>query len=216
MLITETLASNISKYLKDDVLALYKYAPASYLNNAPDYFLLIVKSVQTHALNQLSAYTKKLPATVQLTVFSKDELNTSLDVFPIEFQEMQEDRTLLLGEDLLKDITVEKTHLRHECEYTMRSNILKLRSAILQGDTQYANLIRVSYPIFYSCLKCIFQFKNLTPPKNHTDFLAKLSELTEIHATTLLEISSHNKATLVEFDIYLSTLQAFTEYINEI
>jgi predicted nucleotidyltransferase len=64
-------------------------------------------------------------------IFTCEEFLGSTDVFPIEFLDMKETHKLFYGEDFLSELNINRTHLRHECEYNLRSNLLKLRQSYI-------------------------------------------------------------------------------------
>lgn len=68
--------------------------------------------------------------------FTARELAESADVFPIEFSEMKDAHQVLFGRDLLKDIEIDHTHQRLECEHELRGKLLNLRSryVLVKGD----------------------------------------------------------------------------------
>mgnify|MGYP003394526746 FL=1 len=67
-------------------------------------------------------------------VFTKDEIKNAVDVFPVEFLNIKKRRTILYGEDILKDIEVSKEKLRHQLEFEFRSKLIHLRQAYLKSD----------------------------------------------------------------------------------
>ena len=62
-------------------------------------------------------------------VFTLEELHHSLDVFPLEFLELQQCRSLLHGDDVLAQLDIDDHHIRLQCEFYLRSLILKVREA---------------------------------------------------------------------------------------
>jgi hypothetical protein len=63
--------------------------------------------------------------------FSKDELLTGADIFPIELLDMQRRHRLLHGDDLLKGLEVPLTQHRIQVEHDLRTNLLRLRQHYL-------------------------------------------------------------------------------------
>jgi hypothetical protein len=64
-------------------------------------------------------------------IFTHDEFGRSSDVFPIEFLDMKSNHRVLAGVDPFVDVEIQDWHLRHECEYELRSKLLKLRQSYL-------------------------------------------------------------------------------------
>lgn len=60
-------------------------------------------------------------------LMSQEEVQNSTDCFPIEFHDMQEQRRVLFGPDLIEDLVVDKTFYRAQVEQELRGKLLRLR-----------------------------------------------------------------------------------------
>src|ERR1700733_15910883 len=60
-------------------------------------------------------------------LLSEEELRTSTDCFPIEFEDMKERRRVLHGPDLIQDLAIDRTFYRAQVEMELRSKLLRLR-----------------------------------------------------------------------------------------
>lgn len=60
-------------------------------------------------------------------IFTPDTLANSADVFPMEFYDIKESGRILFGEDYFNKVTIEDTNLRHECEFELRSKLIRLK-----------------------------------------------------------------------------------------
>jgi hypothetical protein len=65
--------------------------------------------------------------------FDPEGLQRSLDVFPIEFLDMQERHRILWGSDLLAPLRVGRGNLRLQCEQELRGKLLRLRQAYVES-----------------------------------------------------------------------------------
>lgn len=65
--------------------------------------------------------------------FDPDFLRTALDVFPIEFLDMQERHRTLWGPDPLAGLDIGRGNLRLQCEQELRGKVLKLRQAYVES-----------------------------------------------------------------------------------
>lgn len=79
-------------------------------------------------------------------LFTAEEFEHSSDVFPIEFLDMKSNHRVLVGTDPFATLEVNDWHLRHECEYELRSKLLKLRQSYLValGNKQALKSLLVS------------------------------------------------------------------------
>ncbi len=65
-------------------------------------------------------------------VLTPQYIESSLDVFPIEFVEIKESHILLMGEDHFTSLEVSHDHLRLECESQLKAAVLRTRQAYLE------------------------------------------------------------------------------------
>ncbi|MBU0700162.1 hypothetical protein KKE26_02520 [bacterium] len=59
-------------------------------------------------------------------------INTSSDVFPIEFLEMRENHVLIYGDEIFDSIVIQPENIRLQCESTLKGQLIKLRQAYLE------------------------------------------------------------------------------------
>ena len=59
--------------------------------------------------------------------FTVEELSDAADVFPIEFHQMANARTVLYGHDPFEVVKLSDVNLRHQTEYELRSKLIQLR-----------------------------------------------------------------------------------------
>lgn len=60
-------------------------------------------------------------------LMSLEEVQRSTDAFPIEFHDMQANRKILAGQDVIAGLTVSKANYRTQIEHELRSKLLRLR-----------------------------------------------------------------------------------------
>lgn len=76
-------------------------------------------------------------------VLTKSYISSSLDTFPIEFYNMQNNYQVVFGEDVLEELSFEKGHLRLQCERELKGKLVQLRQAYLESRGNPRNLIPV-------------------------------------------------------------------------
>lgn len=84
-------------------------------------------------------------------LLSEEELQTSTDCFPIEFEDMKARRRVLFGPDVIEPLVVEKVFYRAQVEMELRSKLLRLRqqaAAILTKPPELLRLMIDSAPNF--------------------------------------------------------------------
>lgn len=98
---------------------------------------------------------------------SREYINNSLDVFPIEFLDMKENYSVLSGEDLLKDISVDTRNLRFQCEQELKLKLIRLRQLFLLESANNPLLRQALFKAITSAmhiLRNIIRLKGRQPP----------------------------------------------------
>ena len=113
----------IKKVLGENLVAL-----AEYNNGDETRCIAICNTLDLKTLNDL----KKVD--IMPMVFTKDEIKNAIDVFPVEFLNINKHHKMLYGEDILKDIEVSKEKLRNQLEFEFRSKLIHLRQSYLKSD----------------------------------------------------------------------------------
>ncbi|MFC1504832.1 hypothetical protein ACFL6D_05395 [Spirochaetota bacterium] len=72
--------------------------------------------------------------------FTMNFIESSLDVFPVEFYNMKEVHIMAGGEDILSGMKIDKEHLRLQCERELRGLVLHMRSQYLEACTKLKKL----------------------------------------------------------------------------
>ena len=75
--------------------------------------------------------------------FDPDFLHASLDVFAIEFLDMQERHRLLWGADLFAGLSIGKANLRLQCEHELRGKLQRLRQSYVESANAPTELERI-------------------------------------------------------------------------
>lgn len=99
--------------------------------------------------------------------FSREYINNSLDVFPIEFLDMKENYSVLSGLDILKDISVDTRNLRFQCEQELKLKLIRLRQLFLLESANIPLLRQALFKAFTSVmhiLRNVIRLKGRQPP----------------------------------------------------
>ena len=135
--------------------------------------MLVTESLHLNQLTFLEKEIHHLQKKINLNIvfWTKEELESSIDVFPIEFLEISEHHKTLYGEHLLKEISVDTKNFRHQLEFELRSKLLKLRSAWLEGKESKKMLFKTITRAGTSFFHLYNQAKKLSN-ENFSDELA--------------------------------------------
>lgn len=82
----------------------------------------------------------RIPAPLFLT---PRYLETSTDVFPVEFLEIKDHCRVLYGEDLLSGLEIDLKNLRHQCEEQVKGKLVRIRGTYLETAGQKGGVDRL-------------------------------------------------------------------------
>ena len=129
------------------------------------------------------------PPHVEPMLLTLSQVEKSLDVFPIEWLEMQERHLLLEGEDVLARIEVPRTWLRLQCEHELRGKHIQLRQAyVLLADQpgELKRMLQASASSFAALFRTLLRLRGETPPAESQRVVERLSEMFGLDAQGLL------------------------------
>ncbi|MBT3260726.1 hypothetical protein HOC37_05835 [bacterium] len=211
----EKIIEKIKDAQQKNLISLYSYGEEIGMQKS---MLLILKQADIKNLKAQKDIQKSiLKANIKLDIFTEKEVESALDVFPIEFMEMKENRKLLAGLDMLQKIQVDAANLRHECEFYLRSNILKLRNGYLAPLADLGELIRVSLPSFLQIFKYLLILNKENIPQEKPALLAALAKKINFKVSVfakILENFEQKKVLSAEFDDYLKELEKITSQVD--
>lgn len=224
----EFLKKEIQEIYQDQLIGLYSYEDSLVEFNQgkilKHQFLLVVTDYTQNQLESQFRLQKILQKkilrhqSVSMKLFTKEELVNSLDVFPIEFLDLKENRALLLGDDILKTLDISLINLRHECEFYLRTYILKLREGYIQPRRDVSFLIRESLPFLISIFKYLLVIHKKSVPKGNSEVILYLSDELKFDRDVFYKILGHLHEKDLEkyFFIYLKELETITQQIDKL
>jgi predicted nucleotidyltransferase len=114
-------------------------------------FLIVLKNTDLPVLKKAADLTRKFPLFEPLFL-TESYINSSTDIFPIEFLDMLENYNLIYGRDVLKDIRVDTKNLRFQCEHELKVKLIGLRQLFLKFNKNSRILERALFKSFNSTL----------------------------------------------------------------
>jgi len=123
--------------------------------------------------------------------FTEHEIQTSADVFPIEFADMKDARRVLFGRDVLTDLQLDRAHLRVECEHELRGKLLNLRSryVLVAGDVREATtLLAQSLSSFAALFRHALHLLGKSMPVVKAEIFKAAAEEFQFDPSAFLEI----------------------------
>ena len=139
--------------------------------------LVVLKNTDLEVLKKSSKLVHKFKMFNTLFL-TEDYIARSMDIFPIEFLDMQENYFVLYGKDILKDIQVDIRNLRFQCEHELKAKLLKLRQAYLMLNKNIPalrSLLFMSFTSVLHILRNVLRIKGRKPPYLKPDLLKELA-----------------------------------------
>jgi len=139
--------------------------------------LVILKSTELFILKQASKLVKRFKNLTPLFL-TKEYILSSIDIFPIEFLDMQENHIVLYGQDVLKEIQVDLKNLKFQCEQELKAKLLNLKQIYLSLNDHAANLKKPLFKAFISILhilRNVLRLKGIQPHYQKEELLKELA-----------------------------------------
>lgn len=178
--ILKKFIQSLKNIYPEELLSLILYGSAvsgEFMNKRSNLNLLIVlKNTELENLGKSSKLIRKFKM-INALFLTKDYITNSLDIFPIEFLDMQENYFVIYGDDVLKDINIDIRNLRFQCEQELKVKLLKLKQAYLMinNDTfELSNLLFRSFTSVLHISRNILRLKGKKPPYLKRDILKEL------------------------------------------
>ncbi len=108
-------------------------------------------------------------------VIDEEFLDRARDAFPMEFDDMRRAHRTLHGPDLFGAVTIDRAHLRRQCEHEARARLLRLRALYLDaaGRAQEVERLLVSSSVtFLVILRHVLHLRGDETPHAFVDVLA--------------------------------------------
>jgi len=126
--------------------------------------LVLLYTVDLESLRNIALIKRNLRfRKIMPLAFDENYIKNSTDTFPIEFLDMREKHIVLWGEDCLKDIRIETANLRHQCEWELKSKIIKMQQFYINSrgkDRALKHLLLNSLPSLFVIFKNILRLKH--------------------------------------------------------
>jgi hypothetical protein len=191
--------------------------------------IIVLKEMDLKFLELLAPLGKKYnkQKVAAPLIMTPDYINTSLDVFPIEFLNFKLIHSTVLGEDILENIEIDKMDLRHQCERELKAKLIWLRQGYLSamGDRKmltdgFTGSITGYIPLFRGVISLLGK----EPPISQSKVMASLSEAANINTDVFSKIlkAKHEKSKLsIEelntiFEDYYSATEKIGKIVDEI
>ncbi len=160
-------------------------------------------------------------------IMTPEYIESSLDVFPVEFFNLKLLHLTVYGADIFQDLEIRKADLRHQCERELKSRLIGLRQGYLSSLGNRKILIRSfvdSFSGYIPLFRGIIYLLGQKAPENSTDVLAMLQDVAGIN-TGAFQMVLNIKAKSIKptadklntiFEEYYKAIENLGDITNEI
>jgi len=160
--------------------------------------------------------------------FDPKHIETSLDVFPMEFLDIQDQHQVLFGNDPLDGITVDPKNLRHECESELKGKLLHLRAFYAESYDRpklIAEMMVRSFPTFLAAFRGTLRILGKKPPKNSKAVVELIAGTIDINPQIFLDVIGIRSGesllprgddALAMFERYLVEITTVTTFVDQL
>ena len=196
------MADDCKSAFADDLISVILYGSGvttEYDPKKSDLNFLVVLSEdgieRLHLAHELVAKWRKHKVSTPLFL-SKAYIESSFDTFPIEFLNIKRNHKLIVGEDVLEEISFDKSFIRMQCERELKGKLLLLRERYVETRGKpkvLRELISASVPTFVFVFKGLLYLLDEEIPETKQETvsgLARALDLDENLFSSLLQIEA--------------------------
>lgn len=120
----------------------------------------------------------------------KKDIERGRDVFALDFLHMSTDYTMIAGEDVFKDMIIDRDDVRRNLEYELRSRLIRLYNvlSVSTSTKDRKNIIAYTPSALLPVLKGILYLKQTTIPADHEQLLHAIEQTYHIETALLAKI----------------------------
>jgi len=178
------ITEDLRNIFKDDLISIMLYGSGTGNDYKPgksdlNFFVIITEKAidrLDQAIETVSRWRKMKVATPLF--MTKSYIESSLDSFPIEFINIKNRYVLVYGEDILKNITFDASHVRLQCEREIKGKLLLLREGFLETEgkqRRIKELIKASITAFISIFNGLLYLKGIEIPPTRREIIQSVA-----------------------------------------
>ena len=168
----DNFTSEMSSVYGNGLISIVLYGSAASGEFKPGFsnvnLLVVLNDTRLENLAKSKAVFKKTGfRELNCLFFTPEYINSSTDVFPIEFLDMKENYAVIYGHDLLSGLDIDLKNLRFQCEQELKSKLIKIKNHFLFQRRDKAilqNLLVRSLNSFLHIARNLIRLKGRIPP----------------------------------------------------
>lgn len=183
--------SNLKKILGDNLITVLIFGSQAFVEpeklKSNINLMIVLEHLSSDDLKQISKPVQKwVKAKNPIPIImGKSEWYSSFDVYALEYLDIKEKYRLLYGEDLTKDINVDKHYLRLQCESELKNLFLKYRNNYLLNINSDREMEKLANNVIKTLLVI---FRGVI--RLHSELVPDSSEYVILQAAKFLDIDT--------------------------
>ena len=215
----------------DDLVSIILYGSATGQDFRPgksdiNFMIVVTEDGIEHLDQAFDVVNKWRKKGVAIPLFLTEEyVKSSLDVFPIEYLNFQNNHILVFGKDILKDLEFSPEFLRLQCEREIKGKLLLLREAFLETSGKgkaLKELITHALPALMAIFEALLHLKKIDVPRERCDIVRATADAFDLERGVfegLLDIKEDksrfsDKESLNLFKSCLKEMRKLSKLIN--
>ena len=150
-------------------------------------------------------------------------IEASLDVFPIEFFNIQQLHLTIFGKDVFRNLDIKKSDLRRQCEQELKIKLMGLRQGFISAAGNERDLARgfaASFSGYMPLFKAIILLLGQEPPNDNHAILSVLEQIsgvsTQVFKKVLIQKHQKAKPSIEQLNMVFEEYYAAIEKLGEI
>jgi predicted nucleotidyltransferase len=144
-------------------------------------------------------------------------IETSTDVYPVEYLNFQKRYVLVYGADMLKELSFKKEDLRLQIEREIKGKFLILRGSYLEGSGKKAALMAIidrSLHAFMAIFNAMLELKDIKAPEDKRSIITEMCRAFGLDSLIFMKLLNVKEGRIKPDEKELNLI--FKDYMNEI
>jgi predicted nucleotidyltransferase len=159
-----------------------------------------------------SGIHKKITAPLFLSL---EHIETSKDVFPVEFLEIKENHILLYGKDLFGDMRIDQSNIRPICEREIKGKLIRMREAYLEIGLRKKGmeaLVKKSMDSFFPIFRALIKIKHREPAREKKKVIEELAGLYNLDKNIFIDVLEGK----IDFEKYMGEIAKLAAVVDKL
>ena len=217
------IIADYQRVFGDDLVSVILYGSAAgrdYVPGKSDInFMIVLSETGINDLDRAFETVRKWrKQRVAVPLFlTETYVETSLDVFPIEYLNFRQAYVVAFGKDILKDLVIDREFLRLQCEREIKGKLLLLRQAFLETGGRgrgLRELIGQSLSAFVAIFKALLHLRETEIPGGKKDVIRETCRAFQLKPDVFETVWGMRAGNIKLSDA--GATRAFKDYLREV